>query len=262
MQKFSRLITEVTRIFDLPENDLLRAALQHESALSKTEAEARYGTHQNELALQGDARLRGYIVDYVCAHKLEPQAKQYFEANASLELWAKALGLLDLFEIKRTKKTKVTHAAGTFMEAIIELMYRHHGPEFTGMFLRYNYFVTLEQLSGSHQVEPPACVGCVSTPPAPVTCAQADHTVNPVIDYPALNSLRERINALYGRKLTLIRKCHPRKGSAYRISFHYGHGSHAKPVTFEANYASGSRALQKVCDQALSFLSRTQAQEA
>ena len=231
----------IAELFGLEVNSDLQIALTHESVMTRKASKKKYGTCQNILAAKGDARLKAIIVDYVHEQGLDHFQQQQFEKNQSMQSWAEHLGIRELFIIKKSKlkNETETHAVGTFVEALIELVYQKYGLEVTTAFVRQNY------LRFVHDT-------IINTP------TKANHIVNPDIDSLAFKKLKEKVSALYSRKVTLVQKSHENKGSCFRLSFHYGHGIDTKPVAFQSSYKQGLQSLEEICEEALCFLQQSQ----
>ena len=231
---------KIASLFGLEVNSKLQIALTHESVMSRKASLKKYGTCQNILAAKGDARLKAIIVDYVHEHGLHHLQQQQFEKNQSMRAWAEHLGICDLFVIKKSKlkNETETHAIGTFVEALFELVYQRYGLEVMTAFARQNYLQFIHETL------------------AKPASAKSTHRLNPDLDSLTYLSLREKISDLYGRKVTLVQTVHQKKGSKFCLSFHYGKGVETKPIMFQSGYGPTPDVLEKVCSEALEFLEK------
>jgi dsRNA-specific ribonuclease len=237
--------------FSIENNELLHSALTHKSLMSNEVATKKYGICQNMLAAKGDARLKGFIVDYVHEQHLDFPTQQRFEMNSSLALWADKLEITKFFITGNLKNETRIHAIGTFMEALIELVYQKYGHDTTELFIRYNYFSFIQrQLNSSTEA---TNLKPMNTPVE----KNNTHTINPVIDSKVLATVKNKLAEKFSRKYTLVCKELPDNQFHFKLSFHYGYGAKAKPVSFESQISDKTTALNQVCHEALQLLGQS-----
>jgi hypothetical protein len=247
----------IVQLFGIENNQLLKSALTHKSILSNDEATKKFGICQNTLAAKGDARLKSFIVDYIHEKGLSFATQTRFEMNISMHLWAESLNIIQYFIIGTLGKENHTHAIGTFVEALIELVYQKYGHATTELFIRNNYFTFVETYVNSSAeatnlspdskiiVKPPANNVVRFTPVQKLNqCTQSN----------ILNSVKDKVSEYFGRKTTIISKKKSDNNYYFKISFYHGYGLKTKQVFFESVHHNKTIALDMVCTEVLDFL--------